>query len=128
MKNDVIVGLGANIRPLENIQKAIDILRTRFSDIRASRLVKTEPLGFKAQAPFYNGAVRFETDLSPEALKQYLLDIENQLGRVRTENKNGPRTIDLDILVINGKITDPDVYERTFLQQSIRELAPELIP
>lgn len=128
MKNDVIVGLGSNIRPVENISHAIGVMLTCFSEIRVSCLIKTEPLGFKDQAPFYNGAVRFKTDLNPDALKQSLLEIEDQLGRVRTENKNGPRTIDLDILVFNGKIVDPDVHERAFLQQSIYELAPELAP
>ncbi len=127
MKNDVIVGLGSNIDPIDHINKAIQIMTERFSEIRVSRLIKTEPVGFKDQDHFYNGAVRFKTDLGSKALKQYLLEIEDRLGRVRTDNKNGPRTIDLDILVWNGRIVDPDVSERAFLQESIKELASELI-
>ncbi len=125
MSNDVIVGLGSNINPINNINKAVQIITERFSDIQTSRLIKTAPIGFKDQDHFYNGAVRFKTDLSATALKKILLKLEDQLGRIRTENKNGPRTIDLDILVWNGEIIDPDVKERHFLQASIQELAPE---
>ncbi len=57
-------------------------------------------------------------------MKTRLREIESGLGRVRTGNKNGPRTIDLDILVWNGEVVDDDVYEREFLKTSIRELLP----
>jgi len=57
-------------------------------------------------------------------LKRRLREIESGLGRVRTANKNGPRTIDLDILVWNGEVVDADVYERGFLRDSIIELLP----
>jgi len=126
-QNDVIVGLGSNINPLANIEKAIAKIKARFSAIACSPLVKTEPIGFKAQAHFQNGAVRFKTDLSASELKDWLLGVETALGRVRTQNKNGPRTIDLDILVWNGKIVDEDVEERDFLKNAIETLQPGLI-
>lgn len=127
MKNDVIVGLGSNIDPDLNIEKAIHRIRERFVDIDCSRLVETDPIGFKDQARFCNGAVRFKTDLISEDLKQWLLNVETDFGRVRTENKNGPRTIDLDILIWNSEIVDEDVYGRDFLQSSIQELWPGLL-
>ncbi len=126
MKNDVIVGLGSNIDPRIHIEKALTQIKTRFLKVRASEFIFTEPIGFKHQARFCNGAVRFSTDLSAETLKSWLLALEDALGRVRTENKNGPRTIDLDILVWNGKIIDPDVEERDFLQSAIKTLQPDL--
>ncbi len=126
MKNDVIVGLGSNIDPTTYIEKALLQIKTRFLDVKVSEFIFTEPIGFKNQARFCNGAVRFTTDLGAEALKSWLLEVEDALGRVRTENKNGPRTIDLDILVWNGKIIDPDVEARDFLQKAITDLQPGL--
>ena len=125
MKNDVIVGLGSNIDPDANIPKALARIKARFLEIETSEFVKTEPIGFKDQAHFHNGAVRFKTDLSAEALKSWLLNLEDALGRIRTQNKNGPRTIDLDILVWNGKVVDKDVAHRDFLQKAIAALQTE---
>lgn len=127
MNNDVIVGLGSNIQPATNIEKAVTIIKNKFLDIDRSCIIETEPIGFIGQDNFYNGALRFKTKLRLKALKQWLLDVEHRLGRVRTENKNSPRTIDLDILVWNGEIIDEDVYIRTFLQTAIEELWPGLI-
>lgn len=126
MKNDVIVGLGSNIDPTTHIEKALAQIKTRFSDILTSEFVMTQPIGYKDQADFCNGAVRFFTDLSAEELKTWLLKVENGLGRIRSENKNGPRTIDLDILVWNGEIVDKDVEHRDFLKNAIATLYPGL--
>lgn len=127
MSNDVIVGLGSNIDPIANIEKALGQIKTTFTAVTISPLIKTTPLGFKDQDDFYNGAVRFKTSLTVLALKGWLLNVENDLGRIRTANKNGPRTIDLDILVWNGEILDKDVEQRDFLQSAIETLQPGVI-
>jgi 2-amino-4-hydroxy-6-hydroxymethyldihydropteridine diphosphokinase len=60
---------------------------------------------------FLNTAAAVRTQLPPELLKSLVLRrIERQLGRVRTANKNAPRTIDLDILVYEGQVLDPKVW------------------
>ena len=122
--NRAVLGLGSNIDPEENTQKAIELIRAEFSLIKTSSFVRTEPVGFKEQAPFLNGALLIETELDAASLKARLREIEAELGRVRAENKNGPRTIDLDILVWNGAVVDDDVYEREFLKSSIIEILP----
>jgi 2-amino-4-hydroxy-6-hydroxymethyldihydropteridine diphosphokinase len=122
--NRAVLGLGSNIDPEENIRKAIELIRAEFSLIKISSFVRTEPVGFKEQALFLNGALLIETALDAASLKTRLKEIEIALGRVRTKNKNGPRTIDLDILVWNGEVVDDDVYERDFLKSSIVELLP----
>ena len=124
--NRAVLGLGSNIDPEENTQKAIELIRAVFGLIKISSFVRTEPVGFKEQAPFLNGAVLIETELDAASLKARLREIEAELGRVRAENKNGPRTIDLDILVWNDEVVDDDVYERGFLRDSIKELIPEI--
>jgi len=126
VKNDVVLGIGSNIEPLANIEKALKKIKEKVSGLKVSRFVETEPLGFKDQAHFLNGAVRFKTESDRDPLKKWLLSLEDELGRMRTKNRNAPRTIDLDILVWNGKVVDEDVYERDFLQKAIKELAPTL--
>lgn len=122
--NRAVLGLGSNIDPEENIRKAIEIISGEVSLIKTSSFVETEPVGFEEQRSFINGALLIETPLGAFELKRRLREIEGELGRVRTANKNGPRTIDLDILVWNGEVVDADVYERGFLRDSIKELLP----
>ena len=125
--NRAVLGLGSNIDPEENIRKAIEIISGEVSLIKASSFVETEPVGFNEQRSFINGALLIETGLGASALKARLREIETGLGRVRTGDKNGPRTIDLDILVWNGEVVDEDVYERGFLRDSIKELLPGIV-
>lgn len=119
---EVIIGVGSNIEPQININLAEEELCHKFSFIGKSEFIRTAPLGFKKQDDFYNGAFKIETDLSQEDLNKELKLIEKKLGRVRTENKNGPRTIDLDIAVYNGEIVDEDYYKRDFLKKSVDQL------
>ncbi len=124
--NKVIVGVGSNIDPLKNIELSRKKLAKIAKLLRSSKFIKTKPIGFANQPDFYNGAFLIETDKEMSEFKKMLKVIENELGRKRTSNKYGPRTIDLDILVWNGKITDEEVHKRDFLKQFIKELEPEL--
>ena len=125
--NSAIIGLGSNIRPHANIQKAKKILDHKLTVIKESTFRITEPIGGNNQPRFINGAVFLETCISIAELKFMLKAIETALGRKKSKNKNAPRTIDLDILVWNNQIVDPDVYTRGFLKDSIQELFPGLI-
>lgn len=118
----VIIGVGSNIDPLSNIRLAEIELSSKFSFTGKSQFIKTAPLGYKEQDDFFNGAFKIETKLSFDDLSKELKIIESKLGRVRTENKNGPRTIDLDVAVYNGEIVDDDYYKRDFLKKSVDEL------
>lgn len=122
--NQAIIGLGSNIDPQKNIANARKILSEQFALISESAFIQTKPVGYADQDDFINGAVLLTTKLDENGLKQKLKAIEKHLGRTASQIKSGPRSIDLDILVFNGKIVDPDVYTRDFLQNSIRELLP----
>ncbi len=124
--NRVVIGVGSNIKPEKNIALAKAEIESAHELLKASSFVKTEPLGFKNQDKFTNGAFLIRTEMDLDELKSWLNNLESKLGRVKTENKNGPRTIDLDILVWNGEIVDGDVAERKFLRESIDELMPDL--
>ena len=101
--------------------------------ISTSSIYETAAWGNVNQPAFYNQAVKLVTILSPEALIERLLAIENELGRVRTE-KYGPRTIDLDILMINDIVIDtptltiphPQLHNRRFALLPLHEIAPAL--
>jgi 2-amino-4-hydroxy-6-hydroxymethyldihydropteridine diphosphokinase len=115
--NRVIIGLGSNILPEENIGKALEELGNIISIIKTTALLRTKPVGIIDQPDFLNGALLAETNLDKESLKVYLKSLEDRLGRDRTLPKSGPRTIDLDIVVWNGEILDEDYYTRDYLRE-----------
>jgi len=120
--NTVVVGVGSNINPIDNIEKAKNYISSDHKLLKSSNFIKTKPIGYKNQDDFLNGALLVKTALCLETFKDYLKNIENNLGRQRTNNKNGPRTIDLDILLWNGDVVNVDYYEREFLQKVVNDL------
>jgi len=60
------------------------------------------------------------------ALASYLKQLEDRMGRDRSQKKFGPRNIDLDILIWNNTVIDPDYYTRDFLRNSAAELGFEI--
>ena len=124
--NHVVVGIGSNINARANIEKALELMRDdgTVSIEKTSRLATTPPVGFTNQPDFVNGAILVQTPLHSDALRAYLRQLEDRLGRVRTGNKYGPRTIDLDIVVCNGTVVDNDYHERSFLADAVHELIP----
>lgn len=75
---------------------------------------------------FVNGTRLIETTATQEELNDVLKTIEKACGRIKSDNTFGPRTIDLDVAVWNDQIIDPDVHERDFLKQAIRQILPHL--
>jgi 2-amino-4-hydroxy-6-hydroxymethyldihydropteridine diphosphokinase len=124
--NCAAVSIGSNIDAKENIRKAITAVSKAHTLLKVSPLVQTKPVGFPDQPDFINGCMLVSTELPKEQFNRYLKDLEKHLKRVRSENKNGPRTIDLDIIVWNDQIIDNDFYEREFLKNSILELLPSI--
>jgi len=127
------VGIGSNLEgPKNQVLNAIEALDARLqcSIVRCSSLYSTEPIGLMEQPEFINAVCKISTSLSPVELLQVLLDLENSLGRVRTGLINGPRSIDLDLLLYECEIhrTDfltlphPRMHERRFVLQPLVEL------
>lgn len=124
--NEVVVSLGTNIEPERNFELAVAALREQVTLVRASEPRWTRPREFADQPDFLNGAVLARTPLDAETLKARLMAIEADLGRVRTGNKAGPRTIDLDIVIWNRRVVDEHVREWDFLRTAVAELLPDL--
>ena len=131
------LSLGANLGNREEMLReavrrlaAADGVKT----LAVSSLYETEPWGKKDQPSFLNIAVSLQTTLSPEELLALTQAVETELGRVRHE-RWGPRTIDVDILHIEGvernspTLTLPHPYmtERAFVLVPLAEIAPDLV-
>lgn len=140
MKHNVIsyIGLGSNLaHPIKQLTTAIPSLQqlkdTHF--VSVSRFYQTLPMGFTEQPNFINAVACLETTLSPQTLLLELQKIENRQGRIRYGEKNGPRTLDLDILLYDTEIIEeadlriphPRLEERAFVLIPLLEIAPELI-
>lgn len=121
------VGLGSNISPEINLPRALERLREAVKLSRVSSIWETPPVG-STGPDFLNAVALIQTGLSEEELSnQVLKEIEAQLGRIRTPDHNAPRTIDLDILIFNGKIRDDQIWEQAHLALPLSELIPGLI-
>lgn len=101
---------------------------------RRSSVWRTPPWGKTDQPDFYNIAVLVRTALTPRALLDLCLAIEQQAGRVRLELW-GPRTLDIDILTYDDQVVDepgltlphPRMLERAFVLAPLAEIAPEMV-
>jgi 2-amino-4-hydroxy-6-hydroxymethyldihydropteridine diphosphokinase len=132
----VFLGLGSNLGDREAaIAGALERLRARgFRATRCSSLWLTEPVGGPPQGLFLNAVAGGETTLVPEELLAACLATEREMGRVRTV-RNGPRTIDIDILFYGEERRDtpglalphPRLHGRRFVLEPLAEIAPSLV-
>jgi len=123
--NDCIIGIGSNVEADKNIPKMLSLLAEKVKIIQVSELVQTKPIGIIEQPDYINGAVLIRTEMNLEVLTKYLKKLEDRMGRDRSQKKFGPRSIDLDILIWNNVVIDPDYYTRNFLRNSAAELGFE---
>ena len=129
------LSLGSNVGDrAANLRTSITRLET-LGEVRAvSSFYETEPVEFTEQPWFVNCAVALETGKSPSQLLHSLLDLEQEMGRRRTQSK-GPRTIDLDILLFGDQVIDepgltiphPALAQRRFVLEPLAEIAPDVI-
>ena len=133
----VYIGLGSNLGDrAENLRAAGERIEASGVRIRRnSSIYETEPREMLDQPWFLNQVIEAETTLFPRQLLARLLMIELEMGRVRMTS-NGPRTIDLDILLFGNavvhaaglEIPHPRMAERRFVLEPLAELAADLRP
>lgn len=135
-ENRVFLALGTNLGSrAANLRAAIKALPPLVRVQRVSPVYETQPWGYTEQAPFFNQVVEATTSLEPHALLAELKAIEARLGRTQTF-RNGPRVIDLDILLYEDQIVQsenltiphPGLPSRSFVLAPLADLAPELVP
>lgn len=132
---EVYLGLGSNIGDKEGyLTKAVRLLSELYQIKKTSHLYLTEPVGGIKQEWFLNCVVEIETECDPKRLLSSLHSIERQCGRKKTV-KNGPRTLDIDILFYGDQIIKikalvvphPQLHERLFVLRPMMDLNPSFI-
>ena len=131
------IGLGSNLEdPVLQVRRGIEELGRlpRTCLLACSSLYRTAPVGKLDQPDFVNAVAVLDTELSPRALLQELLAVEARHGRVRGE-PNGPRTLDLDLLLLGERIIrepglevpHPRMHQRAFVLLPLAELSPDTV-
>jgi 2-amino-4-hydroxy-6-hydroxymethyldihydropteridine diphosphokinase len=135
------IGMGGNLaswagQPEATLAAAALRLESLGRVICRSSLYSTEPVGFAAQPRFVNAVVGLETELEPKELLRSLLAIEKEFGRDRAAGiPNGPRTLDLDILLFGDleigepglEIPHPRLAKRAFVLIPLNEIASDAV-
>lgn len=135
MPERAFLGLGSNLGDrLGNLQRAVDLLgRERdVRVVRSSRVWETNPVGGPPQPEYLNAVIDVETTLEPLELLAACRRVEAALGRER-EIRWGPRTIDVDVLLLDGRalngpdltVPHPRMHERAFVLLPLIELDPD---
>ena len=134
LSTDVYLGLGGNLGdPPATFRKAIGQISDFAQIIGVSKLYRSKPYGFSDQPDFYNAAARISTHLEPLDLLARLQEIEQKLGK-KVVRENGPRIIDLDLLLYgddtldlpNLQLPHPGILQRDFVLRPLHDLNPAL--
>lgn len=132
--NKAFIAMGTNIEPRKQyIDEALSLLEKHeeIKIVQISSIYETEPVGYLEQADFLNLVIEVSTSFTPTDLLEACQAIERKLGRER-KIKNGPRTIDLDIIAYGQEevhtedltIPHPRMKDRAFVLVPFNEIAP----
>lgn len=136
MSTEIHLGLGSNMGDrLAFLKESVAALSEYLTNVRVSPIYESAAWGYEDQDDFLNAVLLAHTSLTPLELLSLVKDIENQLGR-ESSFRNGPRVIDIDILLYGDlKITEgqleiphPSLILRSFVLQPLVDLNPDLIP
>ncbi|HCR69923.1 MAG TPA: 2-amino-4-hydroxy-6-hydroxymethyldihydropteridine diphosphokinase [Anaerolineae bacterium] len=123
----VYLNLGSNIEPEKNIPRAIELLKEVTKVESVSSVWETKSVGYDGEN-FLNMCVLIFTNLQPDELKnQILRPVENQVGRVRNENRYAPRTIDIDIVLFDETPHNLETWNHAFVIIPLAELIPNFV-
>ena len=134
MNTEIYLGLGGNLgEPSATFQQALKLVGEFAKVTKVSKLYQSKPYGFADQPDFYNAAAQLSSNLSPLDLLAQLQEVEKQLGK-KVVRENGPRVIDLDLLVYGEEVLDlpeltlphPGILNRDFVLKPLTDLNPLL--
>ena len=130
------LGLGSNLGDRAHyLKEAISTLASpTIKIVTTSQIYETDPWGVMDQPLYWNQVIEIETILEPLDLLHVCQEIEHRLGRERKVHW-GPRTIDIDLLIYNGRVSEskelilphPYLEDRAFVLAPLREIAPTLV-
>jgi 2-amino-4-hydroxy-6-hydroxymethyldihydropteridine diphosphokinase len=131
----VVVSLGSNLDAERHLPAGVERLRERFAVQALSRVYRTAPIGSPGSPWFLNLALRIAPRMDPQTLKHEVFrPIEAELGRERGEDRNAPRTLDLDLTVYGDLVIDdpeaglrlpePEILTRAHVALPLAEVVP----
>mgnify|MGYP001813970716 CR=1 FL=1 len=131
MSARVYVSLGSNVDREVKIRQAVAMLRVHFDGIELSPVYDSAAVGFDG-SDFLNLVAGFDTELGVEDVASIFRDIEDRLGRDRTQPKFASRPIDLDILIYDDLVLDipgihiprPEILHNAFVLKPLQDIAP----
>jgi 2-amino-4-hydroxy-6-hydroxymethyldihydropteridine diphosphokinase len=135
MPHKLYLGLGSNLGDRQaHLLAATAALTPGVRVLRSSPIYETAPWGYTDQPAFLNQVLEAETDLDPKTLLAHLKATEKNLGR-EDRFKNGPREIDIDILLMDDlvlnedrlRVPHPGLHERAFILTPLADVAPDLV-
>jgi len=128
----VYISLGSNIDRETNLRRAVRELAARYGTLALSPVYESRAVGFDG-GNFYNLVAGFDTEETPERVKEVLGEIETHCGRERDGVRFGPRTLDLDLLLHGDSVRHdgrielphPDIRRYAFVLRPLADIAPE---
>ncbi len=121
--------MGSNLDPEENLVRATKLLAQRTELIAVSRAFKSRAVGAPESPDFLNAAAKIRFVGSPQALKfDVLRPIESDLGRVRSSDRNAPRTIDIDISIFGRLVMFDQGYDLVLPAPEVLTQAHVILP
>ena len=121
----IFLSLGSNIDPETHLRQAVEMLKLQGQDLSISSVWETKAIGIPGPN-FLNACVGLTTPLAPAKIKERIIrPIESALGRIRTEQKDAPRTIDIDLVLYDGEPVRMEYWGQAFMVVPLAELIPE---
>lgn len=121
----IYLSLGSNIDPAPHLRQAVKLLKLHGKDLITSSVWETHAVGITGPN-FLNVCVSMTTHLSPVEIKEkFIRPIEAELGRTRTEQKDAPRLIDIDLVMYDDEPLRMEYWELAFMIVPLAELLPE---
>ncbi len=106
----VLIGMGSNIEPEENLLRAAQALRSEFGNVRFSTVYRSKAVGMDGE-DFYNACCVFQSALSQQDVRRHMKALEDAQGRDRSRGSWKPRTLDLDVLMYDDEVIDDELYQ-----------------
>jgi 2-amino-4-hydroxy-6-hydroxymethyldihydropteridine diphosphokinase len=124
-EHQVCLLLGSNIQPEKNLALGMDLLRSKVIIVKVSPTWETQAVG-SLGPDFLNLAMLVTTSLDARMFSEQIIrPIELKLGRVRSTDRNAPRTIDIDIIIFDDQLLDPNLWLFAHRAVPVAALLPE---
>ena len=124
----VYLGLGSNINPEHYLPRAVDCLKENIEVLAVSSAWQTSAVGSSGE-DYINAVMLVRVTCPPSELKLRVVSyIEGELNRVRTGDKFADRTIDIDILISDNRVLDPEIWNYAHMAVPLAELCPNIPP